>query len=136
MKRSRGILRRAAEGWARLQARGGKWDLPETCEIAKKEWKGNANPISGFIQAHVEVTKNHRDVVLAEELFDAFMLFAVEENVGTKTGRQTVYNAIEALPGVMKGRSKGVRKFYGLKLNFDDPRAEKLPASRESSLID
>ena len=111
-----GVLNRLIEAWERLNARG-RFLHPKSCEIAKNEWLGNRNVVSVFMHEMMEVTKDVKDVVHGADVWDAFKKWSVEENSGTKWGRNTFYGEISATPGVgKKTHWDGTALFYGIKM--------------------
>jgi phage/plasmid-associated DNA primase len=108
-----GVLAHLVEGWSRLQARG-RFDVPESCKDALNEWLGERNPLATFIRDYVVVTGNSADVVEAQDVFDQYQSWAWREKLTMTQGRNTFYNQIASLEGVIKTKTRNGQQFLGL----------------------
>ena len=96
-----GVLNHLIAGWERLQKRG-RFDVPLSCEKAKALWLANRNVVAVFAAEVLEVTGNPQDVVEGHAVWDAFKQWGMDENAGSKWGRNNFYSELEATPGVYK----------------------------------
>lgn len=97
-----GVLNHMIAGWERLQKRG-RFDHPPSCILAKQEWLGNRNVVAVFLSEKVVVTCDANDTVFGSEIWDEFKKWGIEENSGSKWGRNSFYSELTATPGVSKG---------------------------------
>lgn len=96
-----GVLNHMIAGWERLQKRG-RFDHPPSCIMAKEEWLGNRNVVAVFLSEKVVVTGNANDTVFGSVIWDEFKKWGIEENSGSKWGRNSFYSELTATQGVVK----------------------------------
>ncbi len=121
-----GVLNHLIAGWERLQKRG-RFSVPLSCEKAKALWLANRNVVAVFAAEVLDVTGDRNDVLEGHTVWDAFKQWGIDENAGTKWGRNNFYSELEATPGVTKFTTrtatvafKGVRLREGPDPMVDD----------------
>lgn len=121
-----GVLNHLIAGWHRLMKRGA-FKPSYACEKAKLFWLGKRNVVATFLSEFLEFTENPYDRVPAIEVWQRFRAWAEDENAGTKQGKHTFYEELQAAPGVEKYMRNGQAWFRGVKLRpsqipdpFDD----------------
>lgn len=96
-----GLLNHLIAGWERLQKRG-RFAVPLSCEKAKALWLANRNVVAVYAAEKLDVTGSATDVVEGHDVWDSFKQWGMEENAGTKWGRNNFYSELETIPGVVK----------------------------------
>jgi len=67
-----GVLNRALEGYARLRVRG-RFDVPQECEEAKRDWLRLANPTVDYV--HARTDSGEEFVTRTSEVFEDYRLW-------------------------------------------------------------
>ena len=110
-----GVLNRLIDGWINLKARGG-FKPAESCQQAKRAWLSKRNALAGFMSECLEVTETRTDWVEAVRVWEAFQEWSMQDNSGSKWGRNAFYDEVASIPGVEKYMKNGVNWFRGVTL--------------------
>lgn len=73
---SSGILYKLVQGYIRLKERG-HFEVPETLQEFKKEFKQESDPFSDFMMEECIVGENPNDFTIAADLYSAFKAWAI-----------------------------------------------------------
>ena len=118
-----GILNFMLEGLQRLRDRG-KFKVPDSCNLAKEEWLGQANNVVRFTKECIDITKN-----LTDSIGDLNTLYGIvyhnwcEENgidEKLRKKKQHFIKDMESLGFIVKHGGGNVIKVYGGKLIIDE----------------
>lgn len=111
-----GILNLALAGLKRLRARG-NFDTPLECIEALATWRGQANPLLGFMYECTE--KVERKKMLLPLVFDSYNTWCDQEGIGTRYRVQSIRSFAKHLreQGILVRKSTGNKTFvFGFRL--------------------
>jgi phage/plasmid-associated DNA primase len=108
-----GVLNHCIAGWKRLQARGFFLE-PESCREAKRTWLGKRNTLASFVSECLTITGDLDDELPAMDVWAAFQIWSSADNSGLKWGRNTFYDEIGSVPGVLRFTREKTQWFRGI----------------------
>lgn len=138
-----GILNRLVQGYLRVQARGGRFDMPVDCKRALNEWIGEAADATGFLQDHIEtVPFEDIKVCIRDELFQEYRYWA-NSNGAYPLGARAFLNEVRDLAPVLGLTVKQIRlkgqtnaKYFLTGAKLKNPQATTLSAFETTTTND
>jgi len=112
-----GILNHLIDGWMRLDKRG-RFLEPLSCRRAKEAWMSRRNSMAVFVSDCLEITGEETDQVTGAELWSCFQNWAAGDNFN-RYGRNSLYEEIGCMPGVVSLKPGNVRTFRGVKIKYN-----------------
>ena len=98
-----GVLVNALKGFQRLRQRG-KWEVPASCEIAKRNWLNDSNILCEFVDETIQRTKNTK--TLLKDLYGAFNTWSLGNGYTQRITKPTFRKNLESLGFEVKRGAK------------------------------